>query len=53
VRMNNQQGQGTAPNVVASSAFNSKYFEEDKKTNDNKGKGNIDGQVGNVDEIMP
>ena len=30
VRMNNQQGQGTAPNVITSSALKSKYIDKKK-----------------------
>ena len=30
VRMNNQQGEGTAPNVITSSALNSKYIDKKK-----------------------
>ena len=35
VRMNNQQGEGSAPNVISSSALNSKYIDKKKEDGNN------------------
>ena len=35
VRMNNQQGEGAAPNVISSSALNSKYIDKKKEDGNN------------------
>ena len=49
VRMNNQQGQGTAPNVITSSALKSKYIDKKK---DVESVADIKREASNAKELM-
>jgi hypothetical protein len=50
VRMNNQQGEGTAPNVISSSALKSKYI--DKKNDGEKTVSDIKSKALNAKQLV-